>query len=74
MTPEPVPANKISLDIPVLIDGRKMSALVDTGADYSILSGKLASVLKKLRCPGMGHQFVRQVATLSHRLAYARPE
>lgn len=54
MTPEPVPANKISLDIPVLIDGRKMSALVDTGADYSILSGKLASVLKKVTLPWNG--------------------
>lgn len=42
------------MDIPVLIDGRNVTALVDTGADYSIISGKLASLLKKVIMPWTG--------------------
>ncbi|XP_077508532.1 uncharacterized protein LOC144119896 [Amblyomma americanum] len=45
---------RISLDIPVLVDTKKVSALVDTGADYSILSGRLATTLKKVTTPWKG--------------------
>lgn len=44
------------MNIPVLVDGRNVSALVDTGADYSIISGKLASLLKKVIMPWTGTQ------------------
>lgn len=38
----------------MLIDGLQVSALVDTGADYSIISGKLATSLKKVMTPWNG--------------------
>lgn len=43
--------DRLSLDIPVCIDGHNVSALVDTGADFSILSGKLAATLRKVMTP-----------------------
>ncbi|XP_077541155.1 uncharacterized protein LOC144153376 [Haemaphysalis longicornis] len=45
-----------SLDIYVDIDGRCVNALVDTGADYSILSGRLATILSKVTTPWTGAQ------------------
>ncbi|XP_077523480.1 uncharacterized protein LOC144134440 [Amblyomma americanum] len=48
--------DRFSLDIPVLLDGHSISALVDTGAEYSIISGKLAALLKKVTTPSSGVQ------------------
>lgn len=45
-----------SLDIPINIDGRGIDALVDTGADYSILSGRMATVLNEVTTPWTGAQ------------------
>lgn len=45
---------RLSLDIPVLIDGYAVGALVDTGADYSILSGKMIRLQKKVLTPWHG--------------------
>lgn len=41
-------ATPTTADLPVLIDGHVVNALVDTGADYSVLSGELAASLKKV--------------------------
>ncbi|XP_077490818.1 uncharacterized protein LOC144101520 [Amblyomma americanum] len=46
--------DRFSLDIPVLLDGHSISALVDTGAEFSIISGKLAALLKKVTTPCSG--------------------
>lgn len=46
--------DRVSLDIPVLIDGIQVSALVDTGAEYSIISGKLATIYNKDMTPWNG--------------------
>ncbi|XP_077513366.1 uncharacterized protein LOC144124516 [Amblyomma americanum] len=59
LSPSPQPSTgraegRISLDIPVLVDTKEVSALVDTGADYSILSGRLATTLKKVTTPWEG--------------------
>ncbi|XP_077520763.1 uncharacterized protein LOC144132317 [Amblyomma americanum] len=48
--------DRFSLDIPVLLDGHSISALVDTGAEFSIISGKLAVLLKKATTPCSGVQ------------------
>ncbi|XP_075722171.1 uncharacterized protein LOC142765303 [Rhipicephalus microplus] len=48
------PSDRVSLDIPVLVDGLQVSALVDTGADYSIISGRLAKDLRKVITPWNG--------------------
>ena len=50
-SPAAVRDDRLSLDIPVTIDGYAVNALLDTGADYSILSGKLATQLKKVITP-----------------------
>lgn len=38
----------MSNNLDIIIDGRDVTALVDTGADYSVLSGKLCRNLKKV--------------------------
>ncbi|XP_077498741.1 uncharacterized protein LOC144109834 [Amblyomma americanum] len=48
--------DRFSLDIPVLLDGHSISALVGTGAEFSIISGKLAALLKKVTTPCSGVQ------------------
>ncbi|XP_075739305.1 uncharacterized protein LOC142784700 isoform X1 [Rhipicephalus microplus] len=48
------PSDRVSLDIPVLTDGLQVGALVDTGADYSIISGRLAKDLRKVITPWIG--------------------
>lgn len=53
----------------MLIDGLQVSALVDTGADYSIISGKLATVLKKVMTLGMERAFAQLEVTLLFRWA-----
>ncbi|KAM7303297.1 uncharacterized protein ISCGN_013261 [Ixodes scapularis] len=40
----------------VVIDGHDASALVDTGADYSVLSGRLSRCLRKVTTPWDGPQ------------------
>lgn len=47
---------KTSLDIYVENDNRGVNALVYTGADYSILSGTLAMILRKVMMPWTGAQ------------------
>ncbi|KAM7285274.1 uncharacterized protein ISCGN_032228 [Ixodes scapularis] len=46
------PATKLH----VVIDGHDASALVDTGADYSVLSGRLSQRLRKVTTPWDGPQ------------------
>lgn len=53
-TAKPDDNGRLSLDIPVLIDGHTVNALVDTGADYSIMSGRLTRGLKKVTTPWWG--------------------
>lgn len=43
-------------DLPLVIDGHEVTALVDTGADYSVLSGNLAARLKKVMTVWEGPQ------------------
>lgn len=43
-------------DLDVLVDGRDVSALVDTGADYSVISERLATELKKVKTEWDGMQ------------------
>lgn len=53
-TAKPCDNGRLSLDIPVLIDGHTVNALVDTGADYSIMSSRLTRGLKKVTMPWWG--------------------
>lgn len=46
--------DRVLLDISVLIDCLHVSALIDTGADYSIIRGKLAMFLNKVMVPWNG--------------------
>ncbi|KAM7307971.1 hypothetical protein ISCGN_011606 [Ixodes scapularis] len=50
-----VPAS-VSNNLNVIIDGHDASALVDTGADYSVLSGRLSRRLRKVMTPWDGPQ------------------
>lgn len=43
-------------NLSISLDGTDVTALVDTGADYSILSGNFAATLKKVTTPWMGPQ------------------
>lgn len=40
----------------MLIDGYELNALIDTGADYSVISYELAKKLKKVLTEWNGHQ------------------
>lgn len=42
-------ARRRTTDLDVIIDGHSVTALVDTGADYSIISGLFAAKLKKVK-------------------------
>ncbi|KAM7303115.1 uncharacterized protein ISCGN_018623 [Ixodes scapularis] len=46
----------VSNNLNVVIDGHEASALVDTGADYSVLSGRLSRRLRKVTTPWDGPQ------------------
>ncbi|KAM7315468.1 uncharacterized protein ISCGN_005251 [Ixodes scapularis] len=46
----------VSNNLNVVIDGHDASALVDTGADYSVLSGRLSRRLRKVMTPWDGPQ------------------
>ncbi|KAM7300507.1 uncharacterized protein ISCGN_016119 [Ixodes scapularis] len=46
----------VSNNLNVVIDGHDASALVDTGADYSVLSGRLSRRLRKVTTPWDGPQ------------------
>ncbi|KAM7310228.1 solute carrier family 22 member 2-like [Ixodes scapularis] len=46
----------VSNNLNVVIDGHDASALVDTGADYSVLSGRLSRRLRKVMTPWEGPQ------------------
>ncbi|KAM7312715.1 uncharacterized protein ISCGN_009620 [Ixodes scapularis] len=46
----------VSNNLNVVIDGIDASALVDTGADYSVLSGRLSRRLRKVTTPWNGPQ------------------
>lgn len=46
----------VSADLSVLIDGQEVTALVDTGADFSIMSRGLADKLRKVKTPWTGPQ------------------
>ena len=41
----------VSADITVFVDNHAVTALIDTGADYSVMSGALASKLRKVTTP-----------------------
>lgn len=60
---------KTSLGIYVEIDGRGVNALVDTIADYSILSGTLATILNKVMTPWTRAQNCTQEGISLHRSA-----
>lgn len=45
-----------SADLVICIDGHEVVALIDTGADYSIISQTLADRLKKVKMPWCGLQ------------------
>ena len=47
---------KVSNNLNVIIDGHDVTALVDTGADYSVLSGRLSRRLRKVMTPWDGPQ------------------
>lgn len=48
-------ANKfVRADLSVIIDGHHVTALVDTGADFSIMQQELADRLKKVKTPWSG--------------------
>lgn len=49
-----ISTQKISSDLLVAVDGRESNALVDTGADYSVVSYALAKDLKKVLTPWNG--------------------
>lgn len=54
-TPRPnCNARRRTSDVDVLIDGHSVTALVDTGADYSVISGSFAAKLKKVRTAWKG--------------------
>lgn len=44
----------MSADLTVFVDGQQVTALVDTGADFSIMSQNLAIRLKKVKTPWTG--------------------
>lgn len=46
----------VASDLSVIIDGYETNALVDTGADYSVMSRGLARTLKKVLTPWIGPQ------------------
>lgn len=57
--PTPKPTRNSSTrttDIEVSIDGRTVTALIDTGADYSVISGPFAAQLKKVKTAWDGPQ------------------
>lgn len=47
---------KVPNSLNVSIDGHDTSALVDNGADYSVLSGRLSHSLQKVTTPWDGEQ------------------
>lgn len=57
--PNPKPTRNSSprvTDLQVSIDGHTVTALIDTGADYSVISGSLAAKLKKVKTTWDGPQ------------------
>lgn len=55
-TPRRTKNAKTTADLEVSIDGHNVTALVDTGADYSVLSGQLAARMKKVSTTWTGPQ------------------
>lgn len=49
-----ISTQKISSDLLIAVDGHESNALVDTGADYSVVSYALAKQLKKVLTPWNG--------------------
>ncbi|KAM7307598.1 hypothetical protein ISCGN_011234 [Ixodes scapularis] len=56
----------VSNNLNVVIDGLDASALVDTGADYSVLSGRLSRRLRKVTTPWDGPQIRTAGGISSH--------
>lgn len=54
LTTEESADDVVSAELPLFVDGHEVTALVDTGADFSIISQRLAARLRKVKTPWTG--------------------